>query len=120
MLTEFKGVRQREEEGTRRWFFDDYFDLIVWYDNRRQIEGFQLCYEKNYSERALTWMRKNGFSHDAIDSGEEVPGHKQTAILVADGVFDKESIARRFKAASKNIDRDIADFVYNKVLEYTG
>ena len=49
MLTEFKGVRQREEEGIRRWFFDDYFDLIIWYDNNHQIEGFQLCYDKNYN-----------------------------------------------------------------------
>ena len=60
MLTEFKGVRQREEEGIRRWFFNNYFDLIIWYDNSNQIEGFQLCYDKENNEKALTWLKKNG------------------------------------------------------------
>ncbi len=118
MLTEFKDVRQRKEEGLRRWFFDDYFDLIIWYDAERQVEGFQLCYEKNYDERALTWLKETGFSHDAIDSGEDVPGHKQTAILVSDGLFDKKAIASKFKEASKNIDPTVADFVYKKLMEY--
>ena len=118
MLTEFKGVRQRKEEGMRRWFFDDYFDLIIWYDNNMRIEGFQLCYDKEENEKALTWLKEDGYSHDAIDSGEDVPGHKQTAILVADGLFDGKFIAGRFKQASKEIDADIADFVYERLMTY--
>ena len=30
----------------RRWFMDSYFDLIVWYDDRGNATGFQLCYDK--------------------------------------------------------------------------
>ena len=50
MLSEFKGVKQNRTDGFRRWFLDDYFDLIVWYNNSHDIEGFQLCYDKKYSE----------------------------------------------------------------------
>ena len=31
MLTEIQNARQIAGEGVRRWFTDDYFDLIVWY-----------------------------------------------------------------------------------------
>ncbi len=42
MIVEKKDARQIENEGFRRWFTDDFFDLIVWYENK-EITGFQLC-----------------------------------------------------------------------------
>jgi len=45
MLKELN-VAQKEEDIFRRWFKDDYFDLIVWYNrNDYSIRGFQLCYD---------------------------------------------------------------------------
>jgi len=55
MLTEIRNARQVEGEGFRRWFTDDYFDLIVWYGDQNAMIGFQLCYDKQGKERALTW-----------------------------------------------------------------
>jgi len=43
MLEESEYVRQVKGEPKRRWFSDDYFDLIVWVDcamTRRAIHGF--------------------------------------------------------------------------------
>jgi len=40
MLGEIRNVRQIEGEGTRRWFTDRYFDLIVWYDDSGSLTGF--------------------------------------------------------------------------------
>jgi len=37
MLVEHAHVRQIHGEGYRRWFADDYFDLIVWYDDLKNI-----------------------------------------------------------------------------------
>src|SRR4051812_48047840 len=55
----------------RRWISDDYFDLVLWYEaDREQVYGFQLCYGKPIDERALTWTRERGFTHQAIDTGE--------------------------------------------------
>jgi hypothetical protein len=56
----------------RRWLSDDFFDLIVWYRPDDTIHGFQLCYDKPYWERALTWLSDRGFSHMEVDSGEQV------------------------------------------------
>jgi hypothetical protein len=119
MLSEIKDVKQIENEGYRCWFADNYFDLIIWYEDKA-ITGFQLCYDKQGSERSLTWIKDRGFSHNKIDAGEH-PGHtKMTPILVADGIFDKEKIAERFKKESKKIDADIAEFVYARLLAYPG
>ena len=74
MLTEIQNVRQIPGEGFRRWFSDNYFDLIVWYDDERKLVGFQLCYDKDGRERALTWTHEHGFQHNRIDSGE-IAGH---------------------------------------------
>jgi hypothetical protein len=119
MLAEIRDVRQVEGEGFRRWFTDDYFDLIVWYEGGSLV-GFQLCYDKQQHERALTWTREHGFQHDRIDSGE-TPGHsKMTPIIVADGVFSRDPVAERYRKASAEIDAGIARFVYETLRTYPG
>jgi hypothetical protein len=118
MLTEIRNPRQVPAEGFRRWFTDEYFDLIVWYDDDRRLIGFQLCYDKEDRERALTWTLAHGFQHDRIDSGE-VPGRsKMTPIIVADGVFNAGPVAERFREASATIEPGIASFVFARLKEY--
>ena len=117
MLREIRPVKQHEGEGTRRWFTSDFFDLIVWYDEKG-ILGFQLCYDKQDFERSLTWKKGMGYSHNKIDDGE-IPGqNKMTPILVPDGMFLKESIAARFKSESENLEEDLFNFIYRKIMEY--
>jgi len=125
VLVEHRNVRQIRGEGHRRWFSDEYFDLIVWCESpgsgRSNITGFQLCYDRNGYERALTWTRDHGFSHEKVDTGENRPGSmKSTPILVADGVFDSAGVGERFREASKGIDPDIAGLVQEKLAEYPG
>jgi hypothetical protein len=120
MLTEIRNARQIEGEGFRRWFTDDYFDLIVWYAEDRTLVGFQLCYDKQNRERALTWTREHGFQHNRIDSGE-TPGHaKMTPVIIADGEFSKNPVAEQFKRASGEIQPAIARFVYETVKKFPG
>jgi hypothetical protein len=119
MLYEIQNARQVEGEGFRRWFTDEYFDLIVWYnDNDRRPIGFQLCYDKAGRERALTWTVEHGFQHDRIDSGE-TPGHfKMTPIIIADGAFNPHPVAERFRQACTSIDSAIASFVLDRIAGY--
>jgi hypothetical protein len=120
MLTEIRNARQVEGEGFRRWFTDDYFDLIVWYEEEGALVGFQLCYDKHSHERALTWTREHGFQHNRIDSGE-IPGHsKMTPIIIADGAFSRDPVAERYLQASGGIDPGIARFVYETLTQYPG
>jgi len=102
----------------RRWITDEYFDLIVWYEPGDQIHGFQLCYDKAGRERALTWTRKRGFLHTAIDTGESEPTANSTPILVADGAFPFETVRDEFIARSSLLPSDIREFVLMRIKDY--
>ena len=54
MLSEFIGVRQEEVGLRRRWFEDDGMELVVWYDATGAVDGFQILYDRDDSEHALT------------------------------------------------------------------
>lgn len=119
MLREISSVRQIKDEPHRRWFQDEHFDLVIWNDESGEIVGFQLCYDKTHSERALTWKADSGFKHNAVDGGEDRPGrYKATPILVADGSFDAENVAAVFLGDSGAIDQKSSDFIYHKLLGY--
>ena len=116
-LIEIIHVRQVPGDPRRRWFSSDDMDLIVWYDDSDAPIGFELCYDKLRSERALRWEPELGYRHTAIDNGESniTPRYKATPILVADGHFDARLVADIFTASSRHISADIAQFVSLKL-----
>jgi hypothetical protein len=123
MLHEVQGARQVRGEGFRRWYTDQYFDLIVWYegaDAAGPIAGFQLCYDKNSRERALTWRKGTGFTHEKVDDGEggRALGAKMTPILVPDGIFDAAAVAKRLAEHTAEIDSRVASFVLEAIEGY--
>ncbi len=118
MLRELDYIRQPEEP-KRRWFADDYFDLIVWTDRQGAITGFQLCYDLPGEERALTWQEQTGFSHYRVDDGELQRPYKATPILVDDGYFDAAAIAQIFKEHSRSMDEQVSRFVLGKIRDYS-
>jgi hypothetical protein len=120
MLYEIEKPRQIEGEGRRRWFSDDYFDLIVWYDEDDGVSGFQLCYDKSRFERALTWRRKEGFVHERVDDGEVAGRAKMSPVLVPDGAFARDEIAERFRAAGRDVDPEIRALVLERLAEFPG
>jgi hypothetical protein len=121
MLHEVEKVRQIPGEGPRRWFSDQYFDLIVWYEKNGSVLGFQLCYDKFEKERALTWRRDRGFSHEKVDDGEGRPGEpKSTPILLPDGLFDASAITARFRKESAEIDPEVSRLVAKTLETYPG
>ena len=80
-------IRSVPNDVDRCWMSDDYFDLIVWFTPAREIEGFQLCYDKRGNERALTWRAAVGFHHSTVDSGISNPLANDTPILRPGGEF---------------------------------
>ena len=118
MLREISSVRQIQGEPRRRWFTDAHFDLVIW-SEERHIVGFQLCYDKTRGERAVTWKEASGFTHNAVDSGEDRPGrYKAAPILVADDGFDAATVAAQFLGLSGDLDAGSCDFIYTKLLGY--
>lgn len=117
MLKEYDTF-QHPGEMKRRWFSDDYFDVIVWQDNACAITEFQLCYDKNGKERAVTWTRGGGFRHNRIDTGESSPLKNQSPILLADGLFPASEVLGIFIVNSGEIEPYIRSFIADRLKDY--
>ncbi|HET7596838.1 MAG TPA: hypothetical protein VFK15_07890 [Burkholderiales bacterium] len=119
MLREILDVKPTEEGRRRRWFQSADEDLIVWYAQDGSIFGFQLCYDRQRNEHALTWMRGRGYAHNRIDAGEGRGfRYKASPVLVADGRFDAPAMTQRFRRISATLPRNIRDFVSDRLSEY--
>lgn len=118
VLEEIKNIKKYENEPFRKWFWSERLDLTVWYNNDDAIVGFQLCYGKGVEDKALTWDKDKGFTHDTVDEGDNPGGYKRTAILEPDGVFDKDKIINIYKEESVDIEEETAQFVMEKLNSY--
>jgi len=113
MLEEFHGVMQERGAPThRRWFQDGGMELIVWYREQGQPEGFQLCYRgPDLQERALTWRGAQGFSHARVDSGDTRPDKNLTPILVRDGAVPWAWVQGEFTQRAGQLEPAVRDLV---------
>ncbi len=121
MLYELPNPRQIEGDGYRRIFMDKYFDIYIWYEDKSndEILGFQMCYNKNSNhEKALTWYKNKGYSHQMIDSGESNILGKQAPTMTGVQASGLQRVIRRFNHASENIDPIIKEFLKQKFMEY--
>ena len=121
MMNEIRKIQRHKGEPKRRWFFDRNIDLTVWVDENENLIGFQLTYDRPLTPHALTWIEEKGFFHNSVDDGE-CPGtmaKKGIPILLPDGNFEVERVSEIFKNQSREIDSEIADFVYEKTISYS-
>jgi hypothetical protein len=109
-----------EKLNNKLWFNDHDNDLFIWLDKQDNIVSFQFCYNKSINEHAINWHQQKGFDHSRVDTGEAAGGLcKMTPIMVPDGIFNFKEIALLFRTISQhNIDDQVADFIFNKILSY--
>ena len=119
MLVEFPNLSQ-SGEGYRRLFTDEFFDLYIWYDRKDgEPTGFQLNYSVRDDPHSLTCSMGGSCTHARIDEGEDAPGHfKGTPILVSDGVFEKDPVLERFRAASLKLDTKMRSVIIEAIKNY--
>lgn len=119
-LGEIINVRQRENEGFRRWFVNKYFEIILWYEKKDgDLYGFQFCFSRNKNEKAYTWTKDYQSSHKVTGSFiEQGYSNLSTAILQGDGGSIPEEVINKYKEESKNIDEDINILIVTKINEY--
>ena len=118
-MRELIQVRQIPGDPRRRWFFSDDFDLIVWFNDDGTFAGFELCYDKKQTKRSLVWRLSGGFTHMAVDDGENRPGkYKATPILVPDGYFDATRIHSAFAKESISLPKEVADYVMQIIAKH--
>jgi hypothetical protein len=116
MLHEYHDVRQETRAGRRRWFEDDHFDFVVWYDQAGTVVGFQICYRTGSGvERALTWRPGSGFSHDRVDEGDDSPLKNLTPILVADGETPWALLTEEFARRSAGLEDNLRTLVLSRL-----
>jgi hypothetical protein len=120
MLKEIRDVRQVRGEPRRRWFSDEDFDLIVWIDPENRINGFQLCYDKQTEQKALTWLKDKGYQHSRIDDGDNPGKMKASPVLEANGHFDREGIGRWFRENRGDVPEEIVGCVYDRIMNFHG
>jgi len=115
-LREMAGVRQVAGEPPRRWFSSLDLDLIVWNDGV-DVVGFQLCYDKRGTERAITWRSRRGFDHARVEDGAH-GWSRGTPLLVADGRFAKRRVHAMFLRAADEMPDALRTFVAGRLLGY--
>ncbi len=113
MLEELASKQDNPEEA-RRWWSDDYFDIILWFTNA-EINSFQICYDKNKNEYALLWNENKGFEYTKVDSGEAPYKMNKTPILLPAKNIDFNSLKNELLVRSKNMDDTIVTFILNKL-----
>ena len=117
-LHELKFVRQYEGEMLRRWFDDDegFFDLIAWVDDD-VVSGFQLAYNVDGEERAITWLG-GAFSHRDVDPGDDSPLSNDSSVLGDTTIYPIIEIIRRFEQISRDIAPDVRTLLIEKLEQY--
>jgi len=118
MLHELRNVRQEPGDYHRRWFADENIEIVVWYDQAGAISGFQICYDPRSQPRALTWTLKRGFSHAAIDAGEDKPTSNRTPMLTPSGDCDAAKLRDSFLASGGGLPAEEKAFIEGKLTEY--
>lgn len=121
MLREISNIKKEARNQSRRWFTDNDMDLYIWFSEQIPI-GFQLSYNKKYTEKALSWSYKSGFSHHIVDSGENRSlRYKMTPFTyLSNDNFDAYTTARNFLRNCDSVEASLSDFIYARLLEYPG
>jgi len=114
VLKEILGVLQDDPSSQRRWFHDDYFDLFL-RETGGELSAFELCYGIGSSERALAWIRGQGFYHDGgISDSAGFIG----AQLAAGDALAADPILARFERAAGGLPEALRRVLEARLREY--
>jgi hypothetical protein len=118
MLREILAVRQDKPGLRRHWYQDEFFDLYTWHSRTSALVRFQLCYDVRGRERALTWSKERGFSHNKIDSGAQFTGYPMTPLLAEAGRFPHRLVRARFRREAATLGDATRSFILDKMREF--
>lgn len=118
MLREIRSVRQEKGANLKRWFQDDYFNLITWSQDGRVI-SFELSYDRYGEPHLLRWRDGEGYLHSSVDEGEGRPGRpKMSPIPDAPKRALPQDLPSSFEERSVKIDPEISRLVIAGIKGY--
>ena len=120
VFIELKESQRITNKRQRRWFSSTDMDLIVWYDESGSLAGFELYYDKIVREHVFIWRAESGFSHLAVDDGEQKPvlEYKEAPIMVPDGHVDPNRIRNLFEGSCQNLPAELITLVRQKLVQH--
>jgi len=104
------------DDRPRMWMFDDYLEVIVWYQPDQTIYGIQICYDKMEEERALTWLHTGSYTHSIVANENTAPGKNLTQTLTNGGYFDKETLKTEFETRSIHLEPELRKLVLSIII----
>lgn len=93
------------------WYCDDNWDLVIWINSDQTPRGFQICYDKDDDEKALTFVHGE-FSHELVDEGNDNP-HTNHSPVVGGGEikFDGKAILKEFEKKGEFVEKIYFDYI---------
>ena len=107
-----------EHGAQRRWFSDEFFELILWHGEGGSVIAFQLCYARPKSEHALLWSQAEGYSHQRVLSGDTRP-FKRAPVFAPAGLFPRDHVLAEFSKRSVALPPEIRSFVVARLEAYS-
>jgi len=108
MLKELPNVRQIKGEGLRRWFISDDLELILWYDDEKKLNGFQICYDKLAGTRTITWKMVN------------TADGRNKSIIISDGPYNKSRIYSLVERDTETLEENLREFILKRLNSHGG
>jgi len=120
MLREIGNIRQYPGQFFRRWFSDEALDLFVWYDAAGgRIAGFQLCFDKDKRERALTYTDENGYSLNEVYADGSAWDMSSPVLAAVPGTeFPRVRLLAQLGERGEALDRRLREYLTEKLEEY--
>lgn len=92
------------------WYCDDDWDLVVWVNADQSPRGFQICYDRDEEEKALTFA--NGeFSHELVDDGMDSPNTNHSPTLENKVPFNAKKILKEFESKSEFVEKIYFEYI---------
>ena len=109
---------QTPGQPSRRWFNDQFLDLFVWQDECGRIVGFQICFDKDTAERALTYSESDGYRFDNV-YGEESSLDMGSPVLSRAAELPFPLLLALLVERGAGIDARVLHYVIEKLEAYT-
>lgn len=118
-MKEITKMRQ-SVKNKRKWYFGPTMELMVWYSSSvKTVTRFELAYQKHINEHIFVWDKRNGFSHYAVDDGEQqLTPYKQSPIMLLNGSFPGSTVLSEFRNNSSRVDRSIKNTICKRIEEF--
>ena len=115
MLREIGNVRQYPGQLFRRWFNDEALDLFVWYHADGSIAGFQLCFDKDTRERALTYTDENGYSINEVEANGSAWDMSSPVLAMPGTEFPRVALLAQLRERGEVLDRRLYEYLTEKL-----